>query len=295
MEGILVSVSTGAMTSLLRKLATMMSDEYQLVKDVRNNIKFLNDELEAMHAFLLQMADVEEPDELAKLRVRAVRELSYDIEDNIDKFMVLVDHDPCSKKHGFKKLIDKIKNFINETKIHYQIAKEVKDIKNQVIGVSERYARYKIDEHSSTPRNNLIDPRVIAVFKDTSELVGIDGPRDELVKWLNIQGKSSPQLKVVSIVGFGGLGKTTLARQVYETLRASFDCYAFVSISRNPDMTKILNSILSQIRNKESSNIGLGDQQLTIGKIREFLRDKRYDLQLFFLHTKLHTVLMNEQ
>jgi hypothetical protein len=47
-------------------------------------------------------------------------------------------------------------------------------------------------------------------------------------------------------------------------------------------MTKILNSILSQIRNKESSNIGSGDQQLTIGKIREFLRDKRYDLQLFF-------------
>ncbi|GJN38410.1 hypothetical protein PR202_gb27447 [Eleusine coracana subsp. coracana] len=227
------------MTSLLRKLATMMSDEYKQLKDVRNNIKFLNDELEAMHAFLLEMADVEEPAELDKLRVRAVRELSYDIEDNIDKFMVLVNGEPCSKKRGLKKLIDKSKNFINELKAHYQIAKELKDIKNQVIGVSERYARYKIQEYSSMRRNILIDPRVIAVFKDTSELVGIDGPRDELVNWLNVQGETSSQLKVVSIVGFGGLGKTTLAKQVYEMLRASFDCYAFLSISRDPGIKDI--------------------------------------------------------
>jgi hypothetical protein len=147
MEGILVSVSTGVMTPLLRKLATMMSDEYQLVKDVRNNIKFLNDELEAMHAFLLQMADVEEPDELAKLRVRAVRELSNDIEDNIDKFMVLVDHDPCSKKRGFKKLIDKIKNFINETKICYQIAKSKTSRTRSLVSVRDMQGTRLMSTH----------------------------------------------------------------------------------------------------------------------------------------------------
>lgn len=55
--------------------------------------------------------------------------------------------------------------------------------------------------------------------------------------------------KLVSVVGYGGLGKTTLARQVYNKLGANFECWAFVSISRSPDMMKILGSILSEVSN----------------------------------------------
>ncbi|CAM0948747.1 unnamed protein product [Alopecurus aequalis] len=77
------------MGSLLKKLGTMLSDEYKLLKGVHDDIEFLKDELEAMQAFLLVMADVEEPDHQAKLRVSAIRELSYDIDDKVDKFMLL--------------------------------------------------------------------------------------------------------------------------------------------------------------------------------------------------------------
>ena len=73
MEKFLVSAATGAMTSLLGKLGSMLTDEYKLLKDVRGDIEFLKDELEAMQKFLLMMADVEEPDHQARLRADAVR------------------------------------------------------------------------------------------------------------------------------------------------------------------------------------------------------------------------------
>lgn len=120
----------------------MLSDEYKLLKGARDDIKFLKDELEAMHAFLLVMADVEEPDKQAKLRANAIRELSYDMEDKVDKFMLLID-DPesSSKSDSCKELFNKSMKKITSIKTRHNIAKDVRDIMNQVNTVSERYAR----------------------------------------------------------------------------------------------------------------------------------------------------------
>ena len=136
-----MSAATGAMTSLLGKLGTMLTDEYKLLKDVRGDIEFLKDELEAMQAFLLMMADVEEPDHQAKLRADAVRELSYDIEDKIDKFMSLVNHESSSKSESFKEIFSKSMKKITNLKTRHKIAKDVKDIRSQVKEVTDRYAR----------------------------------------------------------------------------------------------------------------------------------------------------------
>ncbi|KAI4969815.1 hypothetical protein ZWY2020_000729 [Hordeum vulgare] len=264
------------MGSLLRKLGAMLTDEYKLLKNVRGDIKFLKDELEVMCAFLLKMSDVEEPDEPTKLRVTAVREMSYKIEDNIDKFMVLVEHESSSSDaHGVTKLMDNCKNLLPDIKTRRKIAKEVKDIKKEIKDVSDRFLRYKIDESStSVPAKDRVDPRLRAVYKDAAELVGIDGPKYELVKWLNEEEGQS--LKFVSIVGSGGLGKTTLANQIRLNLGSTFDCGAFVSISRKPDMKAILRSILSQITKKDDAYSRLDDIQLIMDKIRELLQDTRY-------------------
>ncbi|PNT60639.1 hypothetical protein BRADI_5g02786v3 [Brachypodium distachyon] len=244
---------------------------------LNSDIKFLRKELEAMHAFLLVMSDVEQPDEQAKIRVKAVRDLSYDIEDNIDKFMQLVEPESSSNDSGFMDLISKCKRKVKDIKTRHEIAKEVKHIKDQVKEVSERYARYTIDGFSAKPRNAKVDPRVMAVIKDASELVGIDGPRDELVRYLGQDGdESTRHLKFVSLVGYGGLGKITLANQVYQKLGANFECQAMVSISRDPDMTKILSSVLSQISNGGKIHGRSGDQQAKISQIREFLENKWY-------------------
>jgi disease resistance protein RPM1 len=78
--------------------------------------------------------------------------------------------------------------------------------------------------------HEMIDIRAQAIFKDASDLVGIDEQKNELINLLTDDGSSSHhQVKVVAIVGLGGLGKTTLANQVYESLKDKFNCKAFVT------------------------------------------------------------------
>uniref|UniRef100_A0A0E0R6R9 Uncharacterized protein n=1 Tax=Oryza rufipogon TaxID=4529 RepID=A0A0E0R6R9_ORYRU len=75
---------------------------------------------------------------------------------------------------------------------------------------------------------------------------------------------------MVSIAGFGGLGKTTLAKQVYQKIKWQFDCAAFVFVSQMPDMKRILLDLLSGL----GASGNRDDERQLIDKIREFLHDK---------------------
>ncbi|CAN6343448.1 unnamed protein product [Urochloa humidicola] len=112
-----------------------------------------------------------------------------------------------------------------------------------------------------------------ALYVEAQRLVGIDGPREKIIEWLN-KDDYAPQLKVVSIVGFGGLGKTTLANQVYQKIKGQFDCSCFVPVSRNPNVAKILATMLKDLVG--SCVDPSDDVRQLINKLRAFLKDKRY-------------------
>jgi Holliday junction resolvasome RuvABC ATP-dependent DNA helicase subunit len=103
-----------------------------------------------------------------------------------------------------------------------------------------------------------------------TELVGIEESREEVIKIL-MEGNevSKEQNKIVSIVGFGGLGKTTLANVVYEKLRSQFDCSAFVSVSQTPDMDRLFRDMFYQLAKYNAACINVVDE------LRAFLREKK--------------------
>jgi GTPase SAR1 family protein len=66
---------------------------------------------------------------------------------------------------------------------------------------------------------------------------------------------SRQQSNIISIVGFGGLGKTTLANSLLQEFKANFDCHIFfVLISLNPDTMMIFKNILLQLNDKKCVN-----------------------------------------
>lgn len=271
-----VCATHGAMVSVLRKLGALLSDEYKLLTSVKGDIMFLKAELESIHAFLKKMSEFEDPDELSKCWIKAVRELSYDIEGGIDSFMLSLGGESSRKPRGCKGLLSRCMDLMKHSKARHRMAKKIKVLKQSAIEVSSRCARYKVDDVISRPGRTSIDPRLPAFFTETTRLIGINGPRDKLIKLLT-EGEcaTAQQLKVVSIVGSGGLGKTTLANQVYQKLEGQFEYQAFVSVSQKPDLKKILRNILSQICWQEcTSNQAWNEQQL-INTIRQFLKHKR--------------------
>jgi disease resistance protein RPM1 len=122
-----------------------------------------------------------------------------------------------------------------------------------------------------------MDPRLPALYEEVKNLVGIEGPAEKLTAFLMPgEGAQKQQLMVVSIVGVGGLGKTTLANTVYQRLRRKFKSQAFVSVSLKPDINKIFCSILRQVSGHQDPNPEAWNHTEVIDKIRQILEKKRY-------------------
>nr|UBY06859.1 NBS-LRR disease resistance protein [Dasypyrum villosum] len=272
MEAALVSAATGALKPVLEKLVALVGDKYKRFKGVHGEIKSLTHELATMDAFLLKMSEEEDPDAQDKAWMNEVRELSYDMEDSINDFMQSVDAED-TKPDGF---LEKMKNLLGKIKARHRIGKEIQDLKKQITEVAQRNERYKAREAFSKKKNATIDPRALAIFQHPSELVGIDEPKAEVIKLLTEGASTQGKTKLVSIVGSGGMGKTTLANQVYQDLKGKFKCQAFLSVSRNPDMINILRTIFSAVSGRRYTDTEEGSIQQLIIKITDFLVAKRY-------------------
>jgi len=265
-----MEVAMGFLPMLIRKVGGLLVGEYTLLSGVKGEIMFLQPELESMQGALKEIATAP-PDQLFeqdKIWASEVRELCYDIEDSIDTFVVRCTGGAPAGPDGMRGFIGRSLDLLTRLRIRRQVATDIRDIKRRVIEAGGRRQRYRID----VARPAAVDPRLLAHYKKATELVGIDEARDEVISIL-MEGDDQHG-KIVSIVGFGGLGKTTLVNAVYEKLKENFDCWAFVSVSQTPHMRKFFKGLLYEL-GKNVNDETLDERQL-IDQVRKFLQMKRY-------------------
>ncbi|CAL5009429.1 unnamed protein product [Urochloa decumbens] len=256
----------GVMKPILAKLANLMGNEYNKLKGLRKEVDFLRRELSDMDAILEKLDNVDELDPQAKKWREDIIEMSYNIEDFLDDYMSPIGE--ASYKVG---LIQKASQYLRTFKVRRRLAHQFQEIKALVMEASKRRRRYMFDQCISITAPTVVDPRLSVLYKESASLVGIDAQKNELVNWAMDKGQ---QLKVMAIVGIGGLGKTTLANEVYREVGGKFNCKAFVSVSQTPEIVGLFNSFLSQL--------GLGtyshacQMQDPINDLRGYLQDKRY-------------------
>ncbi|KAM3198478.1 hypothetical protein ACQJBY_073552 [Aegilops geniculata] len=278
-----MDLATGVMASLLPKLDELLNEKYNLRPSVREAVISLSREMKSMQAILCEAAEVPggQLDEHVKIWAWEIRQFSYTMDGVVDSCLLSLMSSEVSK--GFIKKMDSLLKK-GET-CHQIVAAEIKNLMHHVKQVAEGRARYNIDNIVARPAaTTRTDPRLRALYTEMIELIGIDGKNDqELIRLLSDEDNMpSKNLKIVSVVGFGGLGKTTLVKTVYDRINSGFDCKTFVPVGQNAKVKKVLMDIILGLSLRSSQCIEYGnqlpmlDEQQLIRKLGELLENKRY-------------------
>lgn len=93
-----------------------------------------------------------------------------------------------NKAHGLIKqgFIERSMKLVTTMNARHKITIEFQGLKRRVMEVSERRTRYKVDDAVSKPNNNTtVDLGLLGLYAETAGLVGIEGPRDELIQLMD--------------------------------------------------------------------------------------------------------------
>lgn len=257
--------ATGAIGSLLPKLEELLGDK--LRKSARKEVVFLKEELTRIQLALSDLEDVPADQLNSRIKgwARQARDLSYDIEHAVDKFLArrLRAADPPAADPS--EIFGKISSKMSITKASARFATDIGSFRQPIMELGGR-----------PDRPNVAAPRAAGELADPAgELVDLDARVEELVKILTEEKEQGP-LKVASILGRAGVGKTTLANQVYQRLHRQFKCTAWVTVSPKPDIKNVLWTMLCQISPQDHDGFGSFNVEETIGEIRKALMHKRY-------------------
>jgi hypothetical protein len=261
------SIVDNVVTGLIDYLTGLLKDEANVLAGVKNSVNSLIKELRFISIFL-EKSEGKQNDEIVREVVRQIRDVAYEAEDEIDNYVLKV------AEHGKKSVIGRIFHTPFHAMMLRNVAKKIVGIKEKINGIYNNKERYGNIEGDEATVNAVFEEEAMHTFRrevEEDDVVGFNDYSPELVKQLT---EGDPQLDVISIIGMGGLGKTTLARKVYNTLhvKGHFHYYVWVCVSQNFGTMELLLKISKEL---EIAVEGKNVDELKKG-LFEYLEQNKY-------------------
>lgn len=242
--------------SILLKLSDRAFQELLLAWRLETDLAKIKQSLEDIKAAILDAETQRSQSARIALWLLRLKDALYDIQDVVDEIECEELRSGTVKLYGsFTRKVRRFFSSANPLAFRNRMGHKIKDINTRLERIHKQKSEYSLKENND---NELEIPSVREMnhsYKDATHVVGRNMEKDLVIEAL-LKEFTDAYVSVIPIVGMGGMGKTTLARFVYNDQRvACFRKKLWVSVSGNfkfeEVMIKILNSASPSERYKE--------------------------------------------
>ncbi|KAM7466492.1 hypothetical protein LguiB_014054 [Lonicera macranthoides] len=266
---------------VVERLGDLLIEEAKFIHGVGGQAQEIYRELRWMQAFLRDADSKGNEEQRIREWVADVRTLAYDAGDVLESFLLRVE---SKRKGGIRGILKRYHCILNEYVVLHKIGSEIQEIKDRISGLRSRLDTYGIRSLSeaqdssnfANERKNQLRRTYSHVIED--DFVGLEVDLEKLVAHLvNDEKDANEYYSVVSVCGMGGLGKTTIARKVYNhaEVKRHFDAFAWVCISQKWQPTDILQQILIKFIPEEKDRIVNSSDDELFRKLFNIQQEKR--------------------
>ncbi|KAM7460276.1 hypothetical protein LguiA_026359 [Lonicera macranthoides] len=270
---------------ILGKLTTLAFREIGLIWGVKKDFKRLESTVSAIKAVLLDAAEQKKKNRQVEDWLEKLQDVLYDIDDLLDDFMTEDLRRKVVIKGSKRKAVKNFFSSSNSLALRITMSRKLKNIRSKLEDIDADRKQFALVERA------LYSPVAYPLREQThsfiraSDVIGRDRDKNKIIKLLLSNCSSSASsgtienIPVLPIVGLGGLGKTTLAKLVYndDAITSNFETRLWICVSEDFDLKKVIEKIMNDATGADHAHLDLNRLQ---SSLRTTLDSKKFLLVL---------------
>lgn len=269
------AVLSASLQVVFEKLASPILKEFGFQWGIDKELRKLGGTLSKIQAVISDAEERQISNRAVKVWLDDLKDLAFDADDILDEFAtealrLRLEAENQDNSSQVRSLVPS-----NMSSFKLSVTSRIHDISERLDDAAKERVYLGLKEGLGPSEFKVEVRPETSSLVDTKSILGRENDKEKIVRWLLSDEPTKKNFSVISIVGMGGLGKTTLAQLVYndERVAAYFDIKAWNCVSTDLDFKRCTRAVLESATRKEHKLDNLDPLQVNL---KEILNQKRF-------------------
>ncbi|GLT71787.1 hypothetical protein SLA2020_437820 [Shorea laevis] len=276
----MADLASAITTKILEKLGSLTYGEFSLVFNIKSELSELEDTMSTIKDVLSDAEEKQGSNRALSRWLTRLKDICYEADDVLEEVecedlrQQVVRTNGCTSRE--------VRDFFpccTALAFHSQLGHKIKDIREKLGKIAADKDQFNLtsrleDRHVMPGRRDMTHS-----FVPPSDVIGRNDDKENIINLLK-QPDANRNVSVIPIVGLGGLGKTTIAKLIYDENRVvdHFELRMWVCVSEDFDVPRLIIEILKESRFEIDERLCTPNELQR--NLRERLQNKKFLLVL---------------